>query len=471
LEVPELFEDLPGALPSSFIELIKWKYIRIASKAFQKVIRCASVVGNIFSIEEICAVWPDMYPSQQRSQKSAYLKQWVLGLILTQDYFDFFEPYTDVDEDSINPNLLSSSTFRFRYRAIKNIVHDEIIPLNERTMRHKNLILHYERQINVVTEPIYIPLIAFHYSLSNVTDRTSVLKRIRYLVMLGIYLCQSTESYMEARTVFKEIQIILEKYDMHEQLGQNLSVKLHAQVAVAHSHGPPSFLDLNKSLEHVKTGMKILDQPWPGTDHAQRTLIFKHVGIILLRSWKLLFPQMYSEPKVPKLTKKISQVSIFREESTPALEAMQESEATNSFNVLLSSRENERLRELEPFLAVLSEILPKTNAKLIDLVVCDILSLSVALRVHNNRKPRTRLFVSLALKLWFLGKIKTSVFLYRTASKEFYSRNGIVSTFACPVTLTLSSTFLMACGKWELAEKQATEGMTHCLDQGKWIIG
>lgn len=472
LEIPQLSEDAPFSLPASFIEVVKWHYIRIASKAFQKVIRCASVIGRVFSIDELYAVWPDVYPSQQRNQNAVYLKQWILGLIMTQDYFDFFEAYTDVDDDTVNPNLLSSSTFKFRYRAIKTIVHNEILTANEKSMRHKNLILYYERQINLVTEPVYIPLITYHYSVTFITDRTSILKRIRYLVMLGIYLCQSTESYMEARAIFKEIQRILDKYEMHEQLGQNLSVKWHAQVAIAHSHGPPICVDINKSLEHVKVGMKLLDQPWPETDRARRALLFRHAGIIISRSWNCLFSPIQL-PQKPRSARTTSQVSIFHEDSVPFADLIPTAQNKKTFNLMiLSSRESDRLRELETFLSVLSDILPKTNTKLIDQVACDVLSLSVALRLHSNnvKKPRTRLFISLALKLWFLGKVRTSIFLFKRASKDLYSRKGTLNAFNCPYTVTLSTTFLVVCGKWELAGKHANEGMNHCLSQGKLAL-
>ena len=451
-------KDCLKSLPGSFKELVTWQFYRIQSKTFQKIVKCASCIGRFFSIEELCAVWPDTYPPLTRNQNVIALKQRIYGHLLVNDYFEFFEQCLDSEDEAINPNHTSSNIFKFRFSSIKQVVHDDIMSHTERSIRHKNLIAFYDRQLNTITEPIYIPLISYHYSITYFTDYTSLLKRIRYLVMLGIYLSKSTESYMEARFIFSEINRVLNKYNMHEQLGTNLSSQWHVYMALAHSHGPEKCVDIKKSIEHVKAGMKLLELPWPEKEADWNYLLLVHGFIVIVRSWRWALGS--SSKKTPlqnsqgALSKSAAGISMADSDILPRI----------------LHRTHDRLVKLEPFLPIMSELLYKTHAKMRDQIACDVFSLSIALRLNRNIKDtRSRLLIAIALKFWFMGHIKTSIYLFQRAYKDISDAHSLFPEITCPVALSLSTLYLVACGRWDAAEKQASDCMIFSKKQGMWF--
>jgi hypothetical protein len=462
LQAPGIGGGPEMPLPFLFEDVIKWQYHRLTSKGFQKIVRCASVIGRIFSIEELCAVWSDTFPSHQRNQNLVNLMQWLYGTIVCNDYFEFFEHHLDSDDDVVNPNLFSRVTLTFRCSEVRHVIHDNILSETERIIRHKNLIAFYEQQINIVTEPVFIPLIVHHYSVTYFSDRTSLMKRIRYMMMLGIYLCQTTESYMEARYIFSEIQRILDKYKMNEQLGESLGSRWHHQMALSFSRGPCGFTDLPKSLDHIKIALTLLDQKWPENEREQKLLTWYHSIVIFLSSWKLAFKR--NTQAKPALLR-----SETRSGSRLSLSIFYESKKSSK-TLTLFSRENERLFALDSLLVLMSEILFKTSAKINEQIACDVLGLSVALRLNKDiHKSKSRILMGLAIKSWFNGSTRKAISYFKLASQDLYDKLGDVKSDICPVTISWSLLFLSVCGKWKMAEKQANDAIQICLAKGKFL--
>ena len=436
---------IDGRIPNNAIDITLWQYDQLLSKDFQRLLRCAAVIGVKFSLEEVSAIWNDTvieYATQVASQdstKKTSLER-LEGLIKVYDSFNMIAK-RDLENQYADPNHPFSTSYFFRHPYARDAIYDERVSDGEKKVRHKKLIQYYERLITDDTETIFVPLICFHHYGAKVTDRNSVLKRIQYMVMTGNYLCLAAESYMETREIFNDIQEIIFDYNLIEDLGPSVISELYIRLGTANSHGISEEISRARGLQHLLIAIKLLEYHWPETDTDWWTMVaLQSLGWL----WNNIFARHRSAQKPSKV------------------------------DVLLSggyfayNKKMDRLERLEPLADLLSRHLFATDARLRDQIACDLLCLNIAFKLGRHvSKARTRLMSSLSLKTWFAGYLKLATFI----AEKSYLSGGILSTNdEDPNTFATSTAFLTACGRWAEARTWAIRGMEVCQKLGKYLL-
>nr|KAJ3419991.1 hypothetical protein HK105_006252 [Polyrhizophydium stewartii] len=431
-------------LPSSFASLILWQYDSLRSKEFQRFLRCAATVGRFFSLEEVAAIWNEAgttnpaVPGQSDDFSRQASVQRLAALVQIYDTYGMIEQRV-IEEQFMDPNYPFRTTYAFHHSATREIIYNERMSEPERKARHLKLIRFYERQLTDDTEAIYIPLICFHHRGAALSDRTSVLKRIQYMVMLGNYLCMVAEAFIETREVFNEIENIVSEFNLADDLGSSIISELHVRLGAAHSHGISDQISKVQGLKHLLIAINLLDFAWPKTDTEWWTMVWLQ-GIM----WGCNnIIGKHAKPRTHKPNKLM--VALGRERY--------------SMNKYL-----DRLERLEPVLDLMSRHLFETDARLRDQIGCDLLCLNVAFSLGRHvSKARIRLLTSMALKFWFAGHLKLALFI---AERCKLLQDQLGEEAEDPLTLASSTSFLTACGRWKDARKWAIRGMDVCQRVG-----
>ncbi|KAI8920604.1 hypothetical protein BC831DRAFT_478342 [Entophlyctis helioformis] len=445
--------DFELRLPSTFSSLVLWQYDHIRSKEFQRFLRCAAMIGRNFSLEEVGAIWNEanaVGDAPLAGQSDGFSRQASIqrlaALIKIYDMFDMIEQRT-FDDQYMDPNYPFRTWYCFRHSAVREAIYKERLSDSERRARHLKLVRFYERQLTDETETIYIPLICDHHRGAELTDRTSILKRIQYMVMLGTYLCSVPEAFMETREIFNSIVNIVVEYNLADDLGPSIISEVHLRLGAAYSHGLSDQISRLQGLRHLLIAISLVDFSWPRTDTDWWTMVWWQ-GFML--GWNNIF-RIPIKHQRSKVTDKL--LSAFGQE-------------TFTINKYL-----DRLERLEPMLDMMSRHLFETDARLRDQIACDLLCLNVAFKLGRHvSKARIRLLTSLALKFWFAGHLRLALLVAERSKME---HSQLSEDEVDPVTFASSTSFLTACGKWSDARRWAIRGMEVCQrvgDLNGWLI-
>lgn len=440
-----------ATLPCSYDQIIKWQFNRLSSKPFQKLVKCASIVGRQFSMEDICAAWPNVYSTQRKTENVMNLKQYLLGTLLLNDYFDFFERVSDLDEEVTESfNVI----FQFRFAEVRNIIRLQVMNDNERLIRQKNLISHYERQLSTITEPFHIPLICYYYSITYITDLNTLQKRIKYLLMLGAYLCKCTESYMEAQYIFMQVDRILEKYGLHERIGPYLSTEWDLNMAVSFANCPDEFANPHKSIDYLINGLSKLGYEWPTSKEEWGKIIISKSVYVLLVSWKNVFVEKHKKNKIsPEKSNIANKGSFLISDDSGYIEEIERVDSKLKW------------QRISLFLSLLSLYQSKVNGSLHEQLALHLSIISINLQHdQGNVSQNIQSFIQIALLLLYIGHMNTSIWIFKNISIQ--SHTGVTLTYASPESFSLSMVYFTATGNWEMVDRDSKDCMNFCKTHG-----
>ncbi|KAJ3107105.1 hypothetical protein HDU97_004798 [Phlyctochytrium planicorne] len=422
-------KDALSLLPENLKESSIALFHLLKSRDFQHLLKCASVVGKTFSLEEVASIWEDPTADVDEAIRQTVnhidknLVRKLRHLITIHDIFGYLEVATSplFGQDKSNPlQCLYSFRNASTREAIYSLNNQETI-----RSRHAKLITFYESVITDATETVFLPLICFHHAKANVSNRTSVLKRIQYLEMIGLYMISSTQSYVEARQVYTEILDIIRPIGMEDHFDANLLAEWQIRLAFSYGHGIEGEIDTKRSMQHAKEALFLLKVNWPNSDSAWLSLLLKETALLNLN---LLTYYLFRLKRLG--------------------------------------------HNVQPLLSLISNHLFRTHARLRDQISFDLYALNVALKLGSQVKnARGKLFASLSLKYWFMGGWnQLSTMLLKSAVKHINSRNEdkLDSIVYANVALHLN-----ARGNWVLAQQYARRGMEHCFRKGDtktWLL-
>ncbi|KAJ3210401.1 hypothetical protein HDU67_005352 [Dinochytrium kinnereticum] len=464
LEMAGVEEDVLKAITGDMQEATKQLFKRLRSKDFKHLLKCASIIGNNFSLEEIACIWdeptfdPNIASRQIVSPVDRKTIKKLSMLIFLYDSFDFLYRVASPleGEDRLNP---LQSMYAFRNGSTREAIYTLNTDSTILRSRHARLVAFYEGVITDSTETVFIPLLCLHHQKASLTNRTALLKRIQYLEMMGMYMVTRTQSYIEARSVYNELQQTITKSSMEENFGNNLLADWHIRLAFSYGHGIQREVDPATSLKHAKVALNLLKVNWPATDTAWLTLLTQETSLLLVN---MLSFYIFVKPRQAFRRKRgLSQTQMkddrySRKEGTPF-------EQHGQLNKAL---------KLQPLLNLISNHLFRTHARLRDQISFDLYSLNVALRIGQHVKnARGKLFASLALKYWFMGGWDfLSTLLLNGALKHLSSGNEDMFD---PIVYASISLHLNARGDWLSAEKYSESGMEQCFRKGdmkSWLV-
>ncbi|KAJ3120983.1 hypothetical protein HK101_006812, partial [Irineochytrium annulatum] len=346
------------------------------SAEFRHLLRCAALVGPMFTIAELLAIWDDPNPDPNEIARESWTPAprgltrkikcllylfsagWIEKVADALDGFDRFQPFP--------------SAFRFRTEVMTTVVAS--IPAGgvedlegARTMeraRHVKLINLYETVLTDATETLYIPLICSHHSRASLTDRTSLLKRIQYLDMMGTYMVSFAQSYVEARDIYKEIEHMTLSNNFQDCFGPTLLADWICKMARAYAHGVPSEVNARLAMDYAKRGLALLKSGLPSSDSGWLRLMGQGTFLLVVN---ILSYGLFIKP-----------LQMIKENASAP---KGRSRRTVDFQL---NGNSERFVKLAPLLHIISDQLFRSHARLRNQIAVDLYSLNVALRTGRK---------------------------------------------------------------------------------------
>lgn len=419
LPIDEFKANLPGTLDA----LLLWKFDNQHCKEFQKILRIASVIGREFSLDEVAAI---LCEDPEKSISRTIQR---LGCLIK--IFDYEGILEARDKLSVQGSAyLFNHPYAFTDSEMKDVIYNERVSLADKQSMHLKLVQFYETKITSESEPTFIPRICYHYSYTGVSDRDSILNHIRYMVMLGNYLCLSAEMYKEVLVLYSTIQKMIEEHDLEDVLGPNLISEIHIRLGHAYNHGLPHEINRIQSLRHIMIAINVLDFGWPKSDSQWIALLTRE-----LTTWGFSsIVKVFRNPKKNRVKHENFRKRLIQ-----------------FFGGDIYSRDQkiDRLEHLQPILENMSKNLYETDARLREQICCDLLVLNNAFRMGNYTPKGGKLLLSFATKFWFAGY---KGFALRIAE-------SMNDTEMDSQTYALGALFWTVVCRWETARIWAQSGM------------
>ncbi|KAJ3319670.1 hypothetical protein HDV06_006163 [Boothiomyces sp. JEL0866] len=423
-------------LPNDIESLFDWQYTTLNSKEFQRFVRLASVVGKEFSLEEVAALIHDGREKETVNR--------LVNLIKVYDYHEIFQPKEFTYYKG--PNYPFEKYYSFTNPEFRDMIYDKYLAASERQAVHLKLVRFYEKCLTADNEPTFIPIICYHYQFAGVYDRDSVLQNIRYMVMLGNFLCFTAESYKEVIELYTQMEKTIEEHNLEDILGPNVRSEIHIRLGHAFSHGLPHEINRIQSLRQLMIAINLLDYKWPHTESEWWGLF---VMEIIVWRWSHMYKFFAGNKKKNK--------------KSFSFKAKRFLGDLFGFDTYYINSRRERLEHLQPILENMSRNLYDSDARLRDQIGCDLLVLNNSFRLGLYHSSEPKLLISLAIKLWFAGN--------RYFAKQF--ANAIKSEDLDSQTYSVGSLFWTASGRWDLAEEWAEIGMSLSQKTGEfndWLL-
>ncbi|KAJ3272572.1 hypothetical protein HDV01_005415 [Terramyces sp. JEL0728] len=423
-------------LPEDIESLFNWQYNTINSKEFQRFVRLASVVGKEFSLEEVAALIHEGREAETMNR--------LINLIKVFDYHELFQPKEFGSYRG--PNYPFEKYFTFTNPEFRDMIYEKHLAVSDRQAVHLKLVRFYEKCLTSENETTFIPIICYHYQFAGVYDRDSILQNIRYMVMLGNFLCFSAESYKEVIELYTQMEKTIEEHNLEDILGPNVRSEIHIRLGHAYSHGLPHEINRIQSLRQLMIAINLLDYKWP---HKESEWWGLFVTEIIVWRWSHVYNFFAGHKKKNK--KSIS------------FKVKRYLGDLFGFDAYYINSKRERLEHLQPILENMSRNLYDSDARLRDQIGCDLLVLNNSFRLGQYHKSEPKLLIALAIKLWFAGN--------RYFAKQF--ANSIKSEDLDSQTYSVGSLFWTASGRWDLAEEWAEIGMTLSQKTGEfndWLL-
>ena len=413
---------LESQLPSDMEDLLLRNYDMIPSSDFQKFLRCASVVGRHFSLDEVATI---MYEADSKSLPKYISK--LVGLLKLFDVFGLIQQrHVSHMTDQTYPY---KTLYSFVYSDMREAIYNYRIPKAENQALHWKLLRFYEREIDDENEPTFLPLICYHGQFAGLVERDDIVQHIQYLSMYGNFLCNVCESFKEVIELYTHMQTIIEANQLEEIVGSHLMSEIHIRLGHANCYGIPHEINRIQSLRHFMLATQLLDFTWPRAETEWYGLLSYEVAAWAANNFIKLFTSSSNKAQKQKFRKYIFGL----------------------FGIDDYSRDMKivRLEHLEPILENMSKILYETDAPMVEQLGCDILVLNNAFRLGNYNSSSVRLLMSMAIKANFKGhKLLAISFADRCLGQELDSQSCASGSF-----------FWTATGKWEIAREWIDKGI------------
>lgn len=420
-----------GCMQGDFEQLLLWNYDHIPSKEFQHFIKCASVVGRSFSLEEVSAIMMDR---DSKSQSSLIAR---LGSLLKIFDFHGMIEARDVGRKRA-PNYPFKMEYTFINSELRDIIYLQRLTNEEVESSHLKLLRYYEKMINDENEPTFLPLICFHGRFAKLQDRDAIIQHVQYSIMLGNFLCISCEAYKEMLTLYTHIQEMIEFNNLEEIVGKNVVTEIHIRLGHAYSHGLPDEINRIQSLRHLMLATQLLEFKWPRTDTEWYGLLSFEIGFLAISNFAKLFlsKTVQKDKKQMKWKKYLSYL-------------LRSDDFSRNKNI-------DRLEQLQPILENMSKNLFESDAPMTEQLGCDILVLNNSFRLGNYNSSSARLLMSIAIKAWFNGNLLMAMsFADRCAGKDIDAQGYASGSF-----------FWTSSGRWRLASEWVENGIILSLKRG-----
>ncbi|KAJ3411269.1 hypothetical protein HDV05_002453 [Chytridiales sp. JEL 0842] len=471
-------QDLLDSLPNTITDALSINFDKITSPDFKHLLKCASIVGSRFSLNEIGVLWEE--PTHDLSLASRELikapKDGLLNrletLLKLYDVYGFIEFLTDplqgADGLSAYPNVFAFRASAARDHILSRFKADSI----SQRARHARLIALYESMLTDDNESTLIPLLCPQYAAAQIPDRTSVHKRIQYLEMIGTYMVLNTQSYVEARKVYVEMKALVESSKMQEDFTDYILAEWEARLAQAFGHGLPREVDSKAALQHAIAGLELLKVKFPRKDSEWNRMATKESLLFFVNNvfyWTLIVPKKLIKRWVKKHElQHVDRTVKGRKKKTTKVAPKPKSQIIH----FEDSMQKERLEKLIPILELVSDHLFRTHANLRDQICFDLFSLNTALRMGRNvNQAKGRVMANLAFKLWFANRYeRLSKGLAHEAERRILKVND---DMVAPAVLVTLSQFLIASGDWPKAHQYTEKGMFLSARKGElvnWLV-
>jgi hypothetical protein len=449
------------ALPDTMDDAIASQYGFIRSSEFKHFLKCAATIGTRFSLIEVAAIWYDSFEDLSLLVKQ-YVKPPSVALIhhleILMDFYDTFgmlsvckDPLDG--EDSMTP-------FEVTYMFKASCACEVIKTIGERSQfnqaRHARLIALYETEITDSTEVVFIPLLCRHYEHAQLHDRTFLMKRIAYLEMMGTYMISSIQSYVEARFIYAQIQEIVEYYSLEDDYGSNVLAIWKTQLSFAHNHGVIKLIDTDLAVSFAKEGLRLLNVKWPANDKKWASFRLKENASYVQNS-----ALYYLINKPIQEVRDWINSRLFLESLGGTVLSGRVARSAKDFE---ESEHIRNLESLQPILSIICDYLFHTHAKLDHQISFELLYLNSALRLGRNLgMAKARVFASLSLNYWFLGKMYQSEAMLKKADIHLEGRS---EDLIDPTTIAIMCHQLTASGMWSRSYVCAEKGLRISLRKG-----
>jgi hypothetical protein len=465
---PQAFSE---SLPSSISQALRTNYDTIKFHELKHLLKCASIVGPRFSLEEIALIWDE--PTNDLALASRELikpprdslmnkLETLLRLYDTQGFVEsIIDPFQGNDGQWPYSRL-----FSFRANSSREIIlsteDDTLLP---KRARHAKLIALYESLLTDDSEALLIPMLCHQYAAAKIPDRTSIHKRLQYLEMVGTYMVVRTQSYIEARQVYEEVREVVRSNALEEDFGHYVLADWEARLAQAYGHGIPREIDTETALKHALAGLELLKVKLPQTNQEWNHFAVRETLLMLVNNlyyMTMILPQ--KKLRTWLNSRKVATIGDDQLNEDVAGSRKKNNKKSKQYQVV--SPAAERLEKLVPILELVSDHLFRTHANLRDQICFDLFSLNTALKLGRNvNQARGKVMANLALKLWFTkNRQKLSRRLSKDAERRIFK---VHHDFVDPSVVVTFSQFLIASGDWERAHQFADKGMFLSERKGK----
>jgi hypothetical protein len=428
-------EDLKRALSLTSDEFLLYIFDNLKSKEFQKVLKISSVIGREFSLEEVAHILTKKYPKYYNRALSR-----LKTLVKINNYDSLIAVVMNGKNNPLHPY---ENNYQFTNMLMRDAIYNHRLTRAERSAIHLDFVRLFESEITDANETTFIPRICYHYSNSNCTDRENILQHIKYMVMLGNYICLIAEMYMETITLYTKIKQMIEENELEEVLGANIVSEIHSRLGHAYRHGLPDEINPIQSLRNLMIAIDILQFHWPKTDTQWLALIFREGLVWGFHNFMNIFK--ITNKKISKSKKKRNRLNI---------------QWLLGRDEFYRNQRLDRLEHLQPILEEISRSLLETDARVRDQIGCDLLILNNGFRMGLREQSGSKLSLSFATNFWFSG--------YPNISRKIANR--IKDKYMDPQALAVGAHYWTVCGEWKTALQWAENGMELSQIIGKLLL-
>jgi hypothetical protein len=425
------FKEFDNVLKMDFEQLLLWNFDRIPSKEFQKFLKCASVIGRNFSLDEVVAIMSE----NENLKMQLRLRSKIQNMI---KIFDFYNMVDVRDNTAKRAHIYPfKSDYSFSNSELRDAIYKNRISESERCVFHQKILRFYESVINNDNEPTFLPLMCYHGQFTGSVEREAIVQHIQYLVMLGNFLTFPCEAYKEMIVLYTRIQDLIELHNLEEVLGKHLVSETHIRLGLAYSHGLRDDINRTQSLRHLMLATQLLEFNWPRTDTEWWKLL----------SYELIYSLGATVIKSFRRNQKDGNNRKWRKQLLQLI----------GVDAYANDMKFDRLQHLQPILENMSTNLFETDASTLQQLGCDILVLNNSFRQGDYSSSSTRVLMSIAIKAWFSGKFLISMsFADRCLGKKE------LDTPTC----TAGAFFWIQCGKSQIAKEWIALGISQSKMKG-----
>jgi hypothetical protein len=415
-------EEFNNALPTQLDDFLLLIFDKLQCMEFKNLLKIASVIGREFSLEEVATVLSGDY-----TKFSLVFLERLKSLIRMYDYGRLLEPREGAKQSPIYP---FENNFIFTSSQMRESIYKSRVTTTEKNSIHLKLVRYYEKEIIQTNEPTFVPKICHHYHFIGYTDRDDILQHVKYMVMLGNYICLSAEMYLETIQLYTGIKSLIEEKELEGVLGANLRSEIHIRLGHAYSHGLPDEINKIQSLRHLMIAIDMLDFKWPRNDSQWWNLI---IGEASLWGWSA-FAKIFLKEGDQKKRRNFLRDLFNRDEYS-------------------TNQKIDRLEHLQPVLKDLSRNLVENGYRMRDQIGCDLLVLNNAYRMGIYHSSGAKLPISFATNFWFTG--------HPIISKNIASRilEKNIEKNMDALSYSAGAFYWIVCGRWDIAFRWAENGM------------